>query len=148
MPLWSLLWTWLENRPLFGFGYHAFWRQISEPLLGFARHAHNGYIEIALGLGITGLIVFLVALVAVWIRAFQFVGPKGQIFFLWPILALVYFTLANVTYSIAFENPGFHWALFIILAGSVTFDGLPERSFSRDSSADTVQEFGESRNLP
>lgn len=148
LPLWSLLWTWLENRPLFGFGYHAFWGQISEPLLGWARHAHNGYLEIALGLGIMGLIVFLVALVAVWIRAFQFARQKGQTFFLWPILALVYFTLANVTYSIAFENPGFHWALFIILAGAVTFDRLPERSFSRNISDNTGQEFRESRNLP
>jgi O-antigen ligase len=148
ITLWHILWTWFEKRPLFGFGYHAFWTQISEPLLGWGRHAHNGYFEIALGLGLLGLIVFLVALIVTWKRAFAFFRQKEQISFFWPILAMVYLTLANVTYSIAFENPDFHWVLFIIIAGVVTSDRLPERSPSRHISDKIVQEFREPGNLP
>jgi exopolysaccharide production protein ExoQ len=120
LPLWGILWTWFQKHPLFGFGYNAFWGQLTEPLLGWGRHAHNGYLEIALGLGITGLIFFLAALVIAWKGSFKLLRQKGQILFLWPILALMYFTFANLSYSIAFEKPDFHWLLFVIVSGLVT----------------------------
>ena len=121
--IWEILWTWFKKRPVFGFGHDAFWQVFPNglTLAGQAiRHAHNGYIDIGLGLGILGLITFVVSLLIVWKRTFLVLRQKQQILYFWPILVLIYFTLANMTYSIAFENPDFHWVLFIIVAGTVT----------------------------
>ena len=125
MVLWETLLGWLQKRPVFGYGYEAFWRLYPDGIPDSAsaqiiRHAHNGYLEIALGLGITGLIFFLAALVIAWKGSFKLLRQKGQILFLWPILALMYFTFANLSYSIAFEKPDFHWLLFVIVSGLVT----------------------------
>jgi exopolysaccharide production protein ExoQ len=121
IDLWQILWTWFQKRPMLGFGYNAFWQQLPDGLLGWARHAHNGYIEIALGLGLPGLVAFLVALIIAWKRSATLPDLKnGKVIFLWPLLVLMYFTLANITYSIAFGFPDFHWALFIMVAGVVT----------------------------
>jgi O-antigen ligase len=124
--LWEILWGWFQRRPAFGFGYAAFWQQLPDGIYidveweFIARHAHNGYIEIALGLGLAGLIVLISALVVLWKRMLILLRKNDQVVLLLPLLALIYLTLANMTYSVAFENPDFHWALFVIAAGMVT----------------------------
>ncbi len=121
--LWETLWTWFQQRPILGFGYDAFWSLFPDGITQFGlvlRHAHNGYLEIALGLGITGLLLFLAVLVIAWKESFKFLRQKEQVLFLWPILALIYFTFANLSYSVAFEMPDFHWLLFVIVSGLVT----------------------------
>lgn len=121
--LWEILWTWFQKKPIFGFGHDAFWEVYPDGLTlsgQVIRHAHNGYIDIALGLGVLGLILFVASLLIVWKRTFQVLRQKQQILYFWPMLALIYFTLANMTYSIASENPDFHWVLFVIVAGTIT----------------------------
>lgn len=121
--IWGELWTSLIKRPVFGFGYEAFWHQYPDGILtpfGVIKHAHNGYLEITLALGFPGLIIFIAFLVNLWKRSLLLLSQKRQIIFLWPILALIYLTFANFAYSIAFGFPDFHWALFVIVAGIVT----------------------------
>ncbi|NOH01014.1 MAG: O-antigen ligase family protein [Chloroflexi bacterium] len=133
--LWEILLGWFQQRPIFGFGYGAFWSLYPDGISNSStpqmiRHAHNGYLEIALGLGIVGLVIFLVALFLAWKRAFTLLSQRRQIVFILPILALIYFTLANITYSIAFERPDFHWLLFIIVTGLVTSTQLRRQEIS------------------
>jgi O-antigen ligase len=124
IDLWKVLWTWFQKRPVFGFGYEAFWQQLPNGLFYWkARHAHNGYIEIVLSLGLIGLIIFLVSLVISWKRAFILLRQEKRVVFFWPIMALIFLTLSNITYSMAFGFPNFYWALFIIVAGVVPTTG-------------------------
>lgn len=138
--LWGTLWPLFQERPLFGFGYEAFWQQFPDGIAvnGYAGapilHAHNGYLEIAMGLGLSGLIIFAVFLVTLWKRSLSFIGQNRQIIFFWPVLALIYLTLANITYSVALEDVGFHWALFIIVAGIVS----PSQSTTQEQLKDIL----------
>ena len=63
--MWSLVWDRVAQRPLGGYGFHAFWEVIE--LLDHALlrrgSAHNSLMEVALGLGLLGTVPFLVIVV-------------------------------------------------------------------------------------
>ena len=63
-PLWKECLSYISQRPIQGYGYDSFWtpRQIrkSSKNQGWdVPHSHSGYIEVALSLGIIGLLVFV-----------------------------------------------------------------------------------------
>ena len=68
--IWNFAFAMIERRPVLGFGFESFWQAGPEsPSLreapGFVArmpHAHNGYIDIALQLGLVGLVLLLVLL--------------------------------------------------------------------------------------
>ena len=64
-----------QKRPIFGYGYHSFWKigdlsPAHNAPYGFvqvAGHGHNGYIDLALETGLVGLMLFLLLLcIAFW----------------------------------------------------------------------------------
>ena len=62
VPLWHLVYGYIERRPWFGYGYDSFWRlngpeanEIWAAIHWNASHAHNAMLELALGLGIVGV---------------------------------------------------------------------------------------------
>ena len=63
--MWSLVWDRVAQRPLEGYGFHAFWEVIE--LLDHALlrrgSAHNSLIEVALGLGLIGVVPFVAIVV-------------------------------------------------------------------------------------
>ena len=63
--MWSLVWDRVAERPLGGYGFYAFWEEIE--LLDHALlrrgSAHNSLMEVALGLGLTGTVPFVVIVV-------------------------------------------------------------------------------------
>lgn len=71
--VWELALDRIRERPLTGFGYSAYWalestrfgQEDSTQWAGHAAHAHNGYIDVALNMGIPGL-VLVVAVFVVW----------------------------------------------------------------------------------
>ena len=68
-------------------------------------HAHNGFLDLGLSLGIIGLCVFLYILASAIRRAIEFIrlepGPIG----LWPITYLCFFALHNITESSLLTRP-------------------------------------------
>jgi O-antigen ligase len=68
--IWSGLWLSIVKRPLLGYGYAAFWEGLNGESANaiLAAHwvfsyAHNGLIEIALQLGMAGVVVFFITLI-------------------------------------------------------------------------------------
>lgn len=77
IPLWSLVWTDIQERPVLGYGYGAYWlgKAGLSPLfwatLGWRdspNQAHNGFLDIWLECGIGGILALLATLV-VFVRA-------------------------------------------------------------------------------
>ncbi|MEM1169030.1 MAG: O-antigen ligase family protein [Cyanobacteria bacterium P01_H01_bin.35] len=73
-PLWTRLMTAIAYRPFLGYGYHGFWhdwRAENNPAAIYAtntfgwvaHHAHNGFIDLALYVGLIGLLLFLISLI-------------------------------------------------------------------------------------
>lgn len=83
--VWELALDRIRERPLTGFGYSAYWalestrfgQEDSTQWGGLAAHAHNGYIDAALNMGIPGL-VLVVAVFVVWpLRNFLAARARG-----------------------------------------------------------------------
>jgi O-antigen ligase len=62
LPLWRTVFLSIQERPLLGYGYGAFWRGWAGPSarvwtlhLWEPPHAHNGYLDLWLDLGLVGL---------------------------------------------------------------------------------------------
>lgn len=70
--LWSELLTYVGAHPVAGYGFEGFWgpmhtASVSIALGWVVPHAHNGYIEMLLDLGIVGLVLFVITLLSgVW----------------------------------------------------------------------------------
>lgn len=105
LPLWSSLLAIGWSQPLLGYGYGAFWLDTSRMMaldvalmrmrFWWAEHAHNGYLDVWLEIGIIGLIpvVFLVA--SVWRDGFHKVlqgafQPKPLFIFLFTSFLVIY----------------------------------------------------------
>jgi O-antigen ligase len=76
--IWKFALDRLWNRPIFGFGFEGFWQsdyvlyaEIGENETGIAQgmvHGHSGYVDLAIGLGIPGLILGLTVLILLPLR--------------------------------------------------------------------------------
>lgn len=115
----------MDKSPWLGFGRGTFWG----PNSSFARvagaavshkyippNAHNGYLEVALEIGIIGLVCFLVSLFTAYrhaiIRSFVSSTPKD----LWPLVFLTWLIAYNFTESSLLINPNVTWPLYVTVA--------------------------------
>jgi O-antigen ligase len=85
----SDIWTFaiqsLRERLTFGYGFEAFWGsdaiqnlQEGKEWAGYASHSHNGYLDTALGMGLPGLALLIVAIVIAPLRNFQAADEGGN----------------------------------------------------------------------
>jgi O-antigen ligase len=109
----------IDDRPVRGFGYWAFWDQpdVASLIASTQNSAHNGFLEAALGLGLVGALLFAITCglaitgVArlVWRRRFDIVSC-------WWAVVLMALLAFNITESFVLWN-SYVWAL--IVAASV-----------------------------
>ncbi len=107
-----------------GYGYGAVWDGEGSftPLAWIthyanfrAGHAHNGWMEIWLGIGMGGVVVFALWFAEVWLRTIwtTFSGGLGA----WVALpAMTAYSLAMLTESITLSFHDLRWVLFTALA--------------------------------
>lgn len=77
--IWAFAWQQIAESPLVGYGYHGFWNIGPESPRFTAHiqfihnmpHAHNGYIDLLLNLGIVGLVLFAVIFALAFGRAMR-----------------------------------------------------------------------------
>jgi O-antigen ligase len=115
----------MNPNPILGVGFEAFWRgprleQLAQTI-GAANEAHNGYLEVFLNLGWTGVALLAIIIVVGYRNAFRSFGRNPATGRLW----LGYF-LAVLLYS--FTEAGFRmfsplWMTFLlaIIGPSATF---------------------------
>jgi O-antigen ligase len=75
----------LHQRLLTGYGFESFWGSSAITNLkegkewaGYASHSHNGYLDTALGTGLPGLVLLIVAIVIKPLRDFQSADENGN----------------------------------------------------------------------
>ena len=121
--IWEPILRQIAQRPWTGYGYGAVWTDLDRwaPLAkitkdaGFrAQHAHNAWLEQWLGLGIPGLVAFVLMqiqfLVSAIVAAYRGIGA---------VLALPFFlcyTLMCITESVAVLYNDFRWVMFTAIA--------------------------------
>lgn len=118
--LWAALLDKIWERPWLGYGYGGFWHRTQEgesadiwAITGWQPpHAHNGYLEILIELGLVGLLLFALIFLAAFLRAVIWVRLTRSVSGLWPPVYLTLLLLINLTESTLISNNMFS-ALFI-----------------------------------
>jgi O-antigen ligase len=85
IDIWNFALQSLKDRIMTGYGFAAFWGSDAIQNLpegkewaGYASHSHNGYLDTALGMGVPGLILLVVAVVIMPLRNFQSADVGGN----------------------------------------------------------------------
>jgi exopolysaccharide production protein ExoQ len=118
--IWAQVEHFIGQRPLFGYGYDAFWRGMQGPSIQVAAavhfvvaHAHNGFLEIALELGAAGLLLFAFS----WLRGWFALWPlwqRGDLHRLaWPLAILVLIALYDLDENTLLIYNGLFWILYV-----------------------------------
>src|SRR5262249_53870477 len=102
-----------------GHGYAAFWlgwegesAKIWAALPWMPPHAHNGFLDLGLELGVIGIVVFVTGFVwATW-RATLVIRRTKTVYGLWPIAYLVFIVVNSAESTILVQNSIF-WMLYV-----------------------------------
>ncbi|MGI0484476.1 O-antigen ligase family protein [Pantanalinema rosaneae CENA516] len=120
----------ISQHSLTGYGYYGFWqpwRGIENPAIeiGSASYtpprAHNGFIQIGLDLGLTGLLLFgssLIRSVILLLRYIQ-VGRKPDS--IAPLIILLFIVLSNVSQDFLF-TPNYRWFYYILIIVAIDIE--------------------------
>lgn len=126
VPMWRFLFnTYLGKRPFLGYGFNAFWydsihRVTIQVAAGYPDPiviSDNGFIDILVNTGVVGLILFLVFYFGMWWRSFKAAKEAKDLFGLFPVILMCYTLIANISWSLLFENESF----FMLVMFSVLF---------------------------
>jgi len=82
-------------------------------------HAHNGFLDLGLDLGLLGVAILALCLVANFARGVALLrssrNPEG----LWPLVYLTFFVLYNLTESTILIRNNIFWVLFVTIVVSL-----------------------------
>jgi exopolysaccharide production protein ExoQ len=129
--LWGILLNSIATRPLLGYGYGDFWGGASKEFYNVTRqtgwvpmYSHNGYLEIAISLGMVGLFLACWFLAKGLYHAAQRAEFRDSMQDMWPLAFLIYFLIHNMAEcSIMWKN-SFEWALCV----ATVLDVMPRRT--------------------
>jgi O-antigen ligase len=120
--LWGYAIDSIKDKPLLGYGYQAFWTYDSVPARRIreainwdsAPHAHNGYLDLTLEIGLIGLIAYLALLVIFAKRAYTYFEDGPEDYRKWPLTFLAFTVFYQFTES-SMVGTGCLWTIFCSL---------------------------------
>ena len=119
--IWIALIDTIAARPWLGYGYGAFWNPVSEPAYWVrisvewaAPTAHNGWLDIALSVVVTGVVLFAVSFGATLLRAVR-LGLRHR-FAIFALGYLAQLGLFSFSESILLEQNSLVWVTYVALA--------------------------------
>lgn len=128
VPLWQLLFSFMESHWWLGHGYEVFWSddsyavRVIEGKLHFRPYyAHNGYLEIWLAFGALGLALIAVLIASLAVRTLRGLYLDGNDpLLLLSFVYLLMFLLQNAAEATILQRNVMSWTLFVMLYISVT----------------------------
>lgn len=131
--IWALLREELQKSPWLGFGYAGFWHRslgIEDPavniqLPGYTPpHAHSGYYEIAMQLGLVGLTLFFLSLIRNFVLAVLYMIRSQKNESVLPVILMIYIIMSNTTETevLGIIGPNYIGFLYVIISCRLTVD--------------------------
>jgi O-antigen ligase len=128
LELWGLVGDRILGRALLGYGYGAFWRgshgassYVWSRVDWQPPSAHNGFLDVALGIGGVGLLLMCAHLIKTGARAIGAFRVHGlEASGLWPTVFVVFFCLYNLPETSMLVQNSLLWATYVALAFSCT----------------------------
>jgi exopolysaccharide production protein ExoQ len=131
IPLWRLSIAAMLHRPLLGAGWDAFWPgpdgdTIRSLVRWVVPHAHNGFLEISLNIGVIGLLIFMLFNFDCFRRALRYANDGSKPFRLWPLLFYSYTFFFFFTEAPPVDRHTLMFVLFCALSVSMTEEARME----------------------
>ena len=143
VPLWDILSPYVEEHPLLGVGFAAFWSpenvyQIQQ-ITGFPWvSAHNGFLDVLLNTGIVGLAILLtfyfVAMVVV-VRSARRGDPLGWLAFMF----VLYNLLHNLTVSLTTQELEVPFMILLAILGLMSSQRVLSSPVLQRGASDPIQ---------
>jgi O-antigen ligase len=123
--IWSAVWTAISSHIAFGYGFSGFWEGIYGEssrvvaTLGFVpRHAHNGFLDLWLELGIAGLFLFVAGYLPAVGNAVKLVRITQNRLATWPLQYLAFLLLYDMVEGPILRQNNLYWALYAAIVVS------------------------------
>ena len=131
--IWDAVLDKIWERPWLGYGYHVFWRGWEGESADVWRatihigHAHNGFLDLGIDIGLLGLGVFALSFITGCLRAVAWIRLTKNAEALWPLEYLTFMILANITES-SLMREDLLWLLYVAVTLSLHHraDKLPK----------------------
>jgi O-antigen ligase len=131
MTLNGRIWLWIEcrgyigDRPLLGYGFNGFWSPERMSLISQRQgwvlgDAHSVYLDVALSLGLIGLIGFVIVLITGLIRARWAFRQSQDVAYAFLYSYLVFFIFHGLLES-NFVRPGYSAFIFIVVLATIAY---------------------------
>jgi exopolysaccharide production protein ExoQ len=127
--LWMGLGFRVFQRPWLGYGFDGFWQSdLVRPvwaLIGWTPgHAHNGYLQLCLDLGIVGLAMFFAGFMVVAARTRKrFLENPTSSEALWPLAFFVFLLIYNLTECCLLRQNDMFWIIYVGIAMALAANG-------------------------
>jgi O-antigen ligase len=122
VQIWVLALDAISKHPWLGYGYHAFWRGLDGPSADIRwasgqipYYAHNGFLDLALDLGVAGPVLFLFLLLRPLVEAFRLAQRRTKTLELFPFVFLIFLLLSNLTEGSNLTPNSISWDLLVML---------------------------------
>ena len=120
--IWPLLYQKIAQRPWLGYGFQAFWNGWSSQAadIWYAErwmvpNAHNGFIELCLELGLSGLFLFIAGYVSYLTKFLVQFNRSIKPELILPILYFTFYVLTNLTESSLLNRNNIFWVIYVSL---------------------------------
>lgn len=130
--IWAELMRAISERPWLGHGYMAFWAPDSEPRYWLAQavdwnapSGHNGWLDLAISLGLVGVLVFAIDLTIALFRAVgQVVDSPVGVFAAGFIAQFLLFAMSE---SLIAQQNSILWASYVFVSAKLAMDAAERR---------------------
>jgi exopolysaccharide production protein ExoQ len=136
--IWKQAWQFIVQRPVSGWGYAAFWRgldgesfEIAAALRYVVFHAHNGFLEIWLELGLPGLALFTLSYLRAWKKLWPLLRSGDLRRGLWMALVLLLIFLYNLDENTLLTFNGLGWVLYVSVLANIELSAAEDRLVGR-----------------
>jgi O-antigen ligase len=148
--IWASLGLAIEKKPMLGYGYLAFWGLDSEPRYWLERavdwnapSGHNGWLDLAISLGVVGVAIYTIDLAITLWRAgrLSLASPAG----VFALGFLAQFMLFAMSESIMIAQNSILWATYAFVGAKLALGAQTSQSMTPLSTAPSV---GAARTAP
>ena len=116
--IWEWVWASISQRMILGYGFNGFWSGIGGASasvvlnIGFvAKHAHDGFLDLWLELGIIGLALFVIGYLSAVRSAFHLLKSDAGLEAAWPMQYLAFMLLYHIAEGPILRQNSLYWAL-------------------------------------
>lgn len=128
--IWPYVLSMSAQRPILGYGYASFWE--AEAIASYVQTvfqwsiptAHNGYLDVMLGLGWIGLMLLIAFFCTIIFRLITRSKHLESSVIAYALPSLVYYVIFNVVESAFFTSSGLSWIVMVTVVFLLT-PGLP-----------------------